>query len=116
MNKKNPYLPINKEWLNLHKEEALLRDLEIIDPHHHLWNLEFGKYLNDDFIEDIHKSGHNVKASVYIMSSANTKIYDQNLNESSTLPEIKFAYKQFLESKNNKLNQSKLSSRRKCIK
>ena len=60
MNKKNPYLPINKEWLNLYKEEALLPDLEIIDPHHHLWNLEFGKYLNDDFIEDIQKSGHNV--------------------------------------------------------
>ena len=56
MNKKNPYLPINKEWLDLHKEEALLPDLEIIDPHHHLWDLEFGKYLNDDFIEDINKS------------------------------------------------------------
>ena len=52
MNKKNPYLPINKEWLDLHKEEALLPDLEIIDPHHHLWDLEFGKYLNDNFIED----------------------------------------------------------------
>ena len=45
MNKKNPYLPINKEWLDIHKEEALLPDLEIIDPHHHLWDLEFGLSL-----------------------------------------------------------------------
>ena len=110
MNKKNPYLPINKKWLNLYKEEALLPDLEIIDPHHHLWNLDFGKYLNDDFIEDIQKSGHNVKASVYIMSSANTKIYNQNSNESSTLPEIKFAYKQYLEAKNNKLNKCSVNN------
>ena len=50
MNIKNPYLPINIEWLDVRKEEALLPDLEIIDPHHHLWDLEFGKYLNDDFI------------------------------------------------------------------
>ncbi len=110
MNKKNPYLPINKEWLDLYKEDALLPNLEIIDPHHHLWNLEFGKYLNDDFIEDIQKSGHNIKASVYIMSSANTKIYNNNLNESSTLPEIKFAYEQYLESKNNKLNQCSVNN------
>ena len=110
MNKKNPYLPINKEWLDLHKEEALLPDLEIIDPHHHLWDLEFGKYLNDDFIEDINKSGHNIKASVYIMSSANTKIYDQNSNEFSTLPEIKFAHEQYLDSKNNKLYQCSINN------
>ena len=110
MNKKNPYLPINKEWLDLHKEEALLPDLEIIDPHHHLWDLEFGKYLNDDFIEDINKSGHNIKASVYIMSSANTKIYDQNSNEFSTLPEIKFAHEQYLDSKNNKLYKCSINN------
>ena len=110
MNKKNPYLPINKEWLDIHKEEALLPDLEIIDPHHHLWDLEFGKYLNDDFIEDINKSGHNIKASVYIMSSANTKIYDQNSNEFSTLPEIKFAHEQYLDSKNSKLYQCSINN------
>jgi len=110
MNIKNPYLPINIEWLDVRKEVALLPDLEIIDPHHHLWDLEFGKYLNDDFIEDINKSGHNIKASVYIMSSANTKIYDQNSNEFSTLPEIKFAYEQYLDSKNNKLNQCSINN------
>ena len=53
MNIKNPYLPINIEWLDVRKEVALLPDLEIIDPHHHLWDLEFGKYLNDDFIEAV---------------------------------------------------------------
>ena len=110
MNIKNPYLPINIEWLDVRKEVALLPDLEIIDPHHHLWDLEFGKYLNDDFIEDINKSGHNIKASVYIMSSANTKIYDQNSNEFSTLPEIKFAHEQYLDSKNNKLYQCSINN------
>ena len=87
------------EWLAQISEEIIDPEQRIIDPHHHLWDLEFGKYLNDDFIEDINKSGHNIKASVYIMSSANTKIYDQNSNEFSTLPEIKFAHEQYLDSK-----------------
>ena len=44
------------------------------------------------------------------MSSANTKIYDQNSNEFSTLPEIKFAHEQYLDSKNNKLYQYSINN------
>ena len=75
MNTNNPYLPINPEWLKLNIEEPIEQDLKIIDPHHHLWDLEFGRYLHQDFLADIKLSGHNVLASVYIMSSANIKIY-----------------------------------------
>jgi len=41
---KSPHLEVNEDWLSLRKEEALLPDLPIIDPHHHLWNVGFGKY------------------------------------------------------------------------
>ncbi len=111
MKSKNPYIPINNDWLNLHKEKPILPDLKIIDPHHHLWDLEFGKYLSDDYIQDIECSGHNVRASVYIMSSANTKIYnDPSTNEYSSLPEIKFAYNEFLKAKCNQLNKYQINS------
>ena len=111
MKSKNPYIPINNDWLNLNQEMPILPDLKIIDPHHHLWNLEFGKYLSNDYIQDIKFSGHNIKASVYIMSSANKEIYDgPPSNEYSSLPEIKFAYNEFLRAKENQLNKCQINS------
>ena len=92
MNIKNPYLPIDEDWLKLNIEEPIDQKLAIIDPHHHLWDLDFGRYIHEDFLSDIKISGHNVLASVYIMSSANTKIYDKVLpKEYETIPEIVFA-------------------------
>ena len=89
---KSPHLEVNEDWLSLRKEEALLPDLPIIDPHHHLWNVGFGKYYVEELLNDINFSGHNVKATVYIMSSSNTKIYStQGPDEYKTLPEIEFA-------------------------
>ena len=89
---KSPHLEVNEDWLSLRKEEALLPDLPIIDPHHHLWNVGFGKYYVEELLNDINFSGHNVKATVYIMSSSNTKIYStQGPDEYITLPEIEFA-------------------------
>ena len=69
MNTNNPYLPINEDWLKLNLEEPIDKDLPIIDPHHHLWDLDFGRYLYEDLLSDINISGHNIIASVYIMSS-----------------------------------------------
>jgi L-fuconolactonase len=37
----------------------------IVDPHHHLWELEGSRYLSDEFIADI-RSGHNIIATVYV--------------------------------------------------
>ena len=37
MNKNNPFLPIDENWLNLNIEEPVDKDQLIIDPHHHLW-------------------------------------------------------------------------------
>ena len=110
MNIKNPYLPINEEWLKLNLESPIDKDLTIIDPHHHLWDLEFGRYLHEDFIKDIKTSGHNIQASVYIMSSANTKIYDKNSpKEFESIPEIKFAYEEAEKAKNKFSNKCKIN-------
>ena len=89
---KSPHLDVRPSWLNKLKEQPLLPDLSIIDPHHHLWDVGFGKYYVEELLEDIESSGHNIKATVYIMSSSNTKIYLQDgLEEFRTLSEIEFA-------------------------
>ena len=89
---KSPHLDVRQNWLNKLKEQPLLPDLNIIDPHHHLWDVGFGKYYVEELLEDIESSGHNIKATVYIMSSSNTKIYLQDgLEEFKTLSEIEFA-------------------------
>ena len=57
-------------------EEVLERDLPIVDPHHHLWELrkattepftsfEQKVYLCDEITDDIVKSGHNVAQTVF---------------------------------------------------
>jgi len=92
---KSPHLEVDESWLNLKKEEPLLSDLPIIDPHHHLWDVGFGKYYVEELLNDINSSGHNIKATVYIMSSSNTKLYSkEGPEEYKTLPEIEFATKE----------------------
>ena len=52
-------------WLQKQdKEEALLPDLPIIDPHHHLWDYPGYRYLVPEFSADI-AGGHNVVSTVY---------------------------------------------------
>ena len=110
MNTKNPYLPINDDWLQLCREEPIDKGQIIIDPHHHLWDLDFGKYLHKDFLLDIKSSGHNVVASVYIMSSANTQIYDKfSHKEYETIPEIIFAFNEYKNAKNNKISHCQMN-------
>ena len=43
---KSPHLEVRQEWLNQLQEAPLLPDIPIIDPHHHLWDAGFGKYLS----------------------------------------------------------------------
>lgn len=51
--------------LNRVQEEALEPELEICDPHIHLWEREGDNYLLDDFQADT-GSGHDVRQAVYI--------------------------------------------------
>ncbi len=57
--------PPDLRWLALQPpEEALFPDLEIIDAHHHLWEVPDNRYSPDEFADDL-ADGHNVVATVY---------------------------------------------------
>lgn len=89
---KSPHLPVRQEWLNQHIEDPISPNIPIIDPHHHLWDVGFGRYYIEELLEDINSSGHNILSTVYIMSSSNTKIYSKDgLEEFKPLNEIEFA-------------------------
>ena len=89
---KSPHLPVRQEWLNQLIEDPILPNIPIIDPHHHLWDVGFGRYYIEELLEDINSSGHNILSTVYIMSSSNTKIYSKDgLEEFKPLTEIEFA-------------------------
>jgi L-fuconolactonase len=52
-------------WAKQRTESALEPDLPIIDPHHHVWDDERGRYLVHELAEDVN-SGHNIIATVFI--------------------------------------------------
>ena len=52
-------------WLAQRKEEILEPALEIVDPHHHLWDRDGHRYLLDQLLADT-GSGHNIVQSVFI--------------------------------------------------
>jgi len=56
-------------WAKLRHEPALEPDLPIIDPHHHVWDDERGRYLVHELAEDV-GTGHNILATVFIEAGA----------------------------------------------
>lgn len=61
------------EWLYSVREEILEPDLEIIDPHHHLWRFEApGLYEVEQLWADT-GTGHNVTATVFVECGAEYK-------------------------------------------
>jgi hypothetical protein len=52
-------------WWAQRKEEILEPALEIVDPHHHLWDRDEHRYLLDQLLADI-RTGHNITHSVFI--------------------------------------------------
>ncbi|MDH4148377.1 MAG: amidohydrolase, partial [Acidimicrobiia bacterium] len=59
---------MKRDWLDLTVEEALEPELEIVDPHHHLWPeavRNWPRYDLDDLRVDT-GAGHNVVATVFI--------------------------------------------------
>ena len=61
------YIPVRDAWLAARQEEIIDPGQIIIDPHHHLWDRPGWRYLLDEFLADL-KSGHNVKATVYVQA------------------------------------------------
>jgi predicted TIM-barrel fold metal-dependent hydrolase len=57
--------PEHAAWLDLVREDALLPELPICDPHHHLWDHPKERYL----VEELHQdtgAGHNVTTTVFV--------------------------------------------------
>ena len=52
-------------WWAQRKEEILEPALEIVDPHHHLWDRDGHRYLLDQLLADT-GSGHNITHSVFV--------------------------------------------------
>ena len=55
----------NQHWLDLWHEPVVEPDLEICDPHHHLWDHLTHRYLLDEFKADL-DSGHLIKSTVFV--------------------------------------------------
>jgi len=61
-------------WLSLTTEDALEPDLEIVDPHHHLWDAPVGNRYPRYDLADLRRdtgAGHNVVETVFIDCASN---------------------------------------------
>jgi L-fuconolactonase len=65
----NPRYYPNAAWAAQRKEEIIEPGLEIVDPHHHLWDREGHRYLLDQLLADT-GSGHNITQTVFIECGA----------------------------------------------
>ncbi|MGI9596242.1 MAG: amidohydrolase family protein, partial [Acidimicrobiales bacterium] len=63
---------MDRSWLALTEEAAIEPELQIVDPHHHMWDTEtvYGRYELDDLRLDTN-AGHNVVETVFIDCGAN---------------------------------------------
>ena len=52
-------------WLALRQEEIIEPGLEIVDPHHHLWDRPEHRFLINELLADT-GSGHNIAQTVFI--------------------------------------------------
>ena len=60
---------ISETWLAKTQEPILEPDLEIIDPHHHLWDFPEHQYLLKDILADTN-SGHKIISTVFLECTA----------------------------------------------
>jgi L-fuconolactonase len=60
---------INEAWLALHREDIIEPELEIVDPHHHLWDFARHRYLLPELLADT-GSGHDIAQTVFIECTA----------------------------------------------
>lgn len=59
-------MALDDDWLEATAEGPIDADLEIIDPHHHLFSAKPFAYHADDLLREIIGSGHNVRGTVYV--------------------------------------------------
>jgi L-fuconolactonase len=60
---------ISESWLAKTQEAILEPDLEIIDPHHHLWDFPEHQYLLKDILADT-STGHKITSTVFLECTA----------------------------------------------
>ncbi|SDV51534.1 amidohydrolase family protein [Chitinasiproducens palmae] len=60
---------VRPAWLALSEESALEPELAVIDPHHHLWDVESARYRAADLVADA-AAGHRVLATVFVECKA----------------------------------------------
>jgi L-fuconolactonase len=60
----NPHYP-DPAWLALRQEEIIEPGLEIVDPHHHLWDRPGNRFLLTELLADT-SSGHNITQTVFV--------------------------------------------------
>lgn len=60
---------IRPDWLAKTAEPILEPELEIIDPHHHLWEFPEHRYLLPDILADL-QTGHNIRSTVFLECTA----------------------------------------------
>lgn len=58
------HFSVDLEWLSRHREDIVEPDLEIVDAHHHVWDMPGSRYLFDEVMNDFN-SGHRIVSSVY---------------------------------------------------
>ncbi len=64
---------MNRDWLARTVEEIIEPELEICDPHHHLWSeptMKYQRYDTEELRADT-RAGHNVTQTVFIDCAAN---------------------------------------------
>lgn len=68
----NAYRTIDElnTWTRRLDEPALEPDLPILDPHHHVWDDERGRYLIHELAQDVLGTGHNIVATVFVEAGA----------------------------------------------
>jgi predicted TIM-barrel fold metal-dependent hydrolase len=54
-----------QDWLALVMEDVVDPSRPIVDPHHHLWDRPYSRYMSEECLADVH-SGHAIAASVYV--------------------------------------------------
>jgi L-fuconolactonase len=69
-------------------EPILDPDIPIIDAHHHLFDRPSGRYMFEDFLEDV-RAGHDIRASVYVESRSMAR--PDGLELLRPLGEVEFA-------------------------
>ena len=57
----------NAAWLAQHVEEIIEPDIEVVDPHHHIWNQPGNPYSIEDLSADV-LTGHKVLATVFVQA------------------------------------------------